>query len=283
MFAEPAPFVLLEEPAGGRPPPAEGTVRRRVVLPIRQEMLPLTADAACRPARLAGIIPLIHAIDDRLMAIYLRHAAQQHKQVFCREGCSTCCRRFLVLLSPAEMYYLMEQMPSLPPRRQRHARDWFAAVTEKAKRAGLIDRLRGLRPDDKPLDIVEQWWCGQADTACPFLDVETGACGIYPIRFVACREYCSHAPPEHCARRATARMPLPLNLFNVPWQLEQALSGQPRGAIELPLLDIWREILSGQADRTWPAPAMLDELFRILVETADQAQDLGGGDVVARP
>ena len=82
----------------GPPPPF---VRRSVDLPVRDEILHVACDVPDRPMRLAEIVPFVHEIDDRLMAMYLRQAAEEGLTIFCRKGCDACCHRYLVVFSPA--------------------------------------------------------------------------------------------------------------------------------------------------------------------------------------
>lgn len=272
---------LLDDEQQAAGAPAGPLVRRSVDLPVRQEVLHVATDVPDRPVRLAEIVPLVHQIDERLVAIYLRHARHSHREVFCRKGCSFCCDKCLIVYSPAEMYYICEVLRSLPREMQRHVGAWLEGTADKARQTGLIDRLRGLSADDKPLDIIERWWREQDDTACPFLT--DGACGIYAHRFVICREYYSQAPPDYCARMVTARMPVPLNLIDVLWQLEQRLTGKPCGALSLPFMKLWADLLTAEAARTWPALEMVEALFAILSEAATAAQRLGGSAFVPPP
>jgi len=262
-------------------PPA-GFFRREIDLPVRQEVLHVAFDVPDRPLRLAEAAPLVWAIDDRVMAVHLRHAREQDREVFCRKGCWACCERFLIVLSPAEMYAIHELIDTFEPERKQRVETWFDEKFEQARRTGLVDHLRSLPAGTDPLDVIEQWWRDQPDTECVFLDREEGSCSIYPYRFIACREYCSMLPPSYCARRATARLAIPLNLINVLWQLEQRLTGEPTGAVSLPFLAMWVGLRAEQALRTWPAREMINALLAILADTAAAAQHLTTGTVVAR-
>ncbi|HUS91974.1 MAG TPA: hypothetical protein VM695_08990 [Phycisphaerae bacterium] len=270
--------ILDPEQEGGDVP--AGFFRRAVDLPVRDEVLRIVVDVPDRPLRLAEAVPLVHAIDDRLVAVYLRQAERGRKPIYCRRGCSACCERFLIIFSPAEMYYLRERIEAFPPERRQRVLDWFDAQADRARRGGLIDRLRNLPTGEDPMDAIERWWRQQDRTACPFLHAAEGVCGLYGQRFVACREYYSQAPRDHCARRATARMPMPLNLMSVLWQLEQRLTGEPIGAMSLPFFKLWSDLRKDQARRTWPAVQVVDTLLDILAETAAAARQLSAGAIV---
>jgi len=273
--------IRLLTPAQESDAPPAGFVRRGVDLPVRSDTLHVVCDVPARPMRLAEIVPLVHEIDDRLTAIYLRQAAEQKLRIYCRKGCDACCHRYLVVFSPAEMYYQIERIESLPEDRRRGVRQWLRRTAEMARSTGLIERLNDLAADEKPLAIIKDWWLSRDDGTCPFL--LDAACGIHPHRFIACREHYSHSPPECCARVQINRMSTPLTLINSLWQLEQALTGEPGGVLTLPLMKLWAEVRAAEAKRTWPAVEMVDRLFGIFAETAAAAQRLGAGVTVDRP
>lgn len=262
-----------DEPAGAGPP--RGWVRRELELPVRDATLALVADVPDRRVRLAEIVPVAYAIDDRLVGVYLRQARAVGKRLYCRKGCAACCRSYLIVFSAPELYYQVEMLARLPAETQRRVRRRLDETLARAQESGLVDRLRDLSPGDKPLDIIEQWWRRQEDASCAFLVGE--ACGIYPHRFIACREFHSHSPPETCAKLQANRMATPLSLVNVLWQLEQELSGEPSGSLSMPFMKLWAELLAAKAQRTWPAVEMIERLFALLAEEAAKAQRLRAG------
>ena len=271
-------LTQAQENAGPPPPPF---VRRSVDLPVRDETLHVACDVPDRAMRLAEIVPLVHEIDDRLMAIYLRQAAEQGLRIFCRKGCDACCHRYLVVFPPAEMYYQLERIESLPEDRRRSVGRWLDRTAELARSTGLIERLKNVAAGEKPLDIIKDWWLSREDGTCPFL--VDAACSIHPHRFLACREHYSHSPPECCANVEINRMSTPLTLINSLWQLEQALTGEPGGVLSLPLMKLWADVRTAEARRTWPAVEMIDHLFGLFAEAAAAAQRLRGGVTVDRP
>lgn len=277
----PGDDIRLLDAGGAAGEPPTGFARRAVELPVRDEVLRLAVDVPDRPIRLAEIVPLVYAIDDRLMVIYLRQIGAYHKPIFCRKGCIACCGSYLIVFSPAEMYYQVERLASLPPAEARPVWDRLEQTARLAEETGLIDRLKAAEPHEKPLDLIEQWWRQQDDRSCCFL--RDGDCGIYPHRFVVCREFYSHTPPESCAACEAARMATPLSLVNTLWQLEQRLTGESGGALSLPLMKLWAEVRTAEARRTWPADRVVEELFDCLAETAAEAGRLTTGAVVERP
>jgi len=271
---------LVDEAAGGEEPPP-GFVRRRVDLPVRDEVLRLAADVPCRAVRLAEIVPLVYEATDRLMAIYLRDAREQSRTVYCRKGCGVCCNRYLIVLAPTEVDYLMETIESLPPGRRGEVRAWLSGAAALAEASGLHQRLDGLGPKDDPADVVAEWWLAQEMLKCPF--PAGGLCTIYPHRFIACREHYSYVPPECCARREPSRMPAPIS-FRIGLRLaEERLTGRPAEWVALPLVKVSAERRAPQAGQTWPAAEVVEAVFAAFSETAADAQRLRGRAVVARP
>ncbi len=275
------PIRLLEATPGPEDRAPEGFVRRRLDLPVRDDILTIAADVPQRDMPLAEIVPLTYAIDDRLVALYLRQAAEAGKPVHCGPGCAACCSNYLPVLSPAEMYHLPAKLDLLDAPSRQGARAWLARMAEDARATGLIATLRACGPSDAPLDIVRDWWLHRDDHTCPFLAADR--CAIYPLRFICCREHLSHSPPRACAQRDAAVMPLPVNLANALWQLEAELTGQPAGALSLPLLDLWAEVRADEAGRTFAAVEMVDRLVGILARAAAEAGTWRGGTPSARP
>jgi len=283
-----SPIRLLDESPRGdgqaAGPPRPGFVRRQVVLPVRDEQVHVAMDVAeDRTARLAEAVPVIRQIDDRIVRTCLARAAEEGKKVFCRKGCQACCHSYLLIFSPAEMYYQMELLDRLEAPLAEGARQWFARHAAEIRRSGLLGRLRGLGPADSPMDIIEQWFSRQEGTTCPFLNVSEGACRIYEDRFICCREFHSLRPPADCARHETSRLAITPGLLDVPCELEARLTGQPVGAITMPALQLWYEIRTAESSRTFPALLVADELLAILVDAAAQAQLLRASVAVDRP
>ncbi len=272
-----SPIRLLDESPRGEVqaagPPQPGFVRRQVDLPIRDDLLRVVLDVAeDRKARLVDAVAVIRRIDDRVIRSCLAQAAKDGKKPLCRKGCHPCCQSYLLVLSPAEMYYQMELLDSLEVSLATGAREWFARFAAEIRRSGLLERLRDLAPGDRPLDIIEKWFNDQEDRACPFLDTAEGICGIYEDRFICCREFHSLRPPADCARHQTSRLAITPSLLDVPCDLEARLTGQPVGAITMPALQLWYEIRAAEAARDWPALLVADELLACLTGAASQSQ-----------
>lgn len=283
-----SPIRLLDDSPrdGGQvaAPPRPGFVRRQVDLPVRDDRLHVVLDVAeDSTARLAEVVPVIRRIDDRIVRMCLAQAAEEGREPLCRRGCQPCCQSYLLVLSPAEMYYQMELLDSLEAPLAAGARQWFVRHAAEIRRSGLLDRLRNLGPRDRPLDIIQQWFNRQEGRTCPFLDVAEGVCRIYEDRFICCREFHSLRPPADCARHETSRLAITPSLLDVPCDLEARLTGQPVGAITMPALQLWYEIRTVEAARTWPAPHLADELLAALAGAAGQAQLLRASVTVERP
>ncbi len=278
---------LLDEPDPSdgpvvEPPPA-GFVRRQIELPIRDDRLRIVLDIAeAGTARLADVVPVIRRIDDRVIDCCLAQAAEEGRKPYCRPGCQACCRSYLLVFAPAEMYYQMELLDSLAPSLAAGARRWLARHADEMRRSGLLDRLGDPAPGDRPLDIIQEWFIGQEDTICPFLNVDDGVCRIYADRFVCCREFHSLRPPADCERHQTSRLAITPSLIEVGCELESRLTGGPVGAISMPATLLWHKARAVEASRRWPAPLMAEQLLGVLADTAQQARRLRASATVER-
>jgi len=283
-----SPIRLLDEASRGDgqvtgSPPA-GYVRRRVDLPVREDLLRIELDVAEESkARLVDAVGVIRRIDDRVVSSCLAQAASEGVVPFCRMGCHPCCESYLLMLSPAEMYYQMELLDNLEASLATGVRAWFARFADGIRCSGLLEKLQNLTPKARPLDIIQEWFNRQDDRACPFLNATEGVCRIYEDRFICCREFHSLRPPADCACHQTSRLAITPSLLDVPCDLEARLTGEPVGAITMPDLQLWYEIRTAEAARTWPAVLVAEELLACLADAAAQSQRLRASVTVDPP
>ncbi|MCL2648049.1 MAG: YkgJ family cysteine cluster protein [Phycisphaerales bacterium] len=142
------------------------------------------------PRRL--LLPILQRLADTVV-----HIAEQScaAKVSCRKGCDACCRQ-MVPISPTEAYALAALMERVPPRRVAAILEGFDRGRERLADVGLLGRLqdRQVLTSDQQRQLDRDYFA--ADVACPFL--EDCACGIYPDRPLACREFLVTSPAEHC-------------------------------------------------------------------------------------
>lgn len=118
----------------------------------------------------------------------------------CKEGCSYCCHQ-VVFASAPEILRIADHLRST--RSPEELESLRARASENAARV-------------KDLDLEQR---AASPTPCPLLDEKTGACGVYPVRPIACRAY--HSGDVEACRTAFARRVsypiLPINpaLFHV--------------------------------------------------------------------
>lgn len=106
--------------------------------------------------------------------------------IACQRGCSWCCRGLHVEVLAPEALNIA-----------RHLRDSLDRESLSALEAGLAVHVRNARGTSS-----QQLW--RAQTPCIFLEQQSGACTIYPVRPVVCRLHHS-LDRAKCERAATDR------------------------------------------------------------------------------
>ncbi len=129
------------------------------------------------------------ALHIELAAIYAGYERELHawialysRGVTCRKGCRTCCDLSIGISLP-EAVALATSLTDAQ----------YAAVAEHAQRV-----LAYAGTTSEYLDAYRHSDIGW----CPFLDVDSGACGIYDRRPANCRHVYSNMPAQYCAKDA---------------------------------------------------------------------------------
>lgn len=123
-------------------------------------------------------------------------------EIRCFPGCAACCRQ-LVVVSPLEAHSLakhLEPQPELAAAIVERTQEWQAQVASRPELHAGLERLNaaeGYLPDEEGGALELQYF--QAALPCPFLDLSTQLCSVYPVRPFACREHLVLSPPELCA------------------------------------------------------------------------------------
>jgi Fe-S-cluster containining protein len=224
-------------------------------------------------AKLADVVPLAHAICDRIVSASIAHHQANGRTTHCAKGCDGCCRSELLGLAPVEVFHLLGRIPSLPSDLRGRLTQTLDAATRAIEQTGLLTALRCARTDQvdhaEVGRLITEWWRGYG-FACPFLD--DGACGIYEHRFTVCRELVSLSPPDTCEELATERMDLPvsvlvaLNEFGAEFGLDSA------AVVIFPMITLWANGKIGLAKRTWRAVDLVGKLFAALQRAATPAE-----------
>ena len=196
-------------------------------------------EVPAEPIRLLELLPILHEVNDTLIAAAVKQVEAEGRRVSCRAGCGACCRQ-IVPISEMEARYLAELIEAMPEDRKQCVLMRFTQVLGALVTSGMLDRLRA----GPTLNAAERHRLGveyfQLGLACPFLEQES--CSIHRHRPAACREYLVTSPAENCATpRAdnVSMVDLPAKASSVLYRFGDGKGDQPAYWIALPLLLEW--------------------------------------------
>jgi Fe-S-cluster containining protein len=169
----------------------------RVRLDVRGTALEVAIPLPAEPVTVAQLVPLLHALDDRLIAVVTGALARAGTTISCRAGCGACCRQ-MVPVSESEARHLGAVIAAMPAERRAIVEARFAAA-----RAALAERGVPEPPDLEDAEAVKRFSLRyfRSGVACPFLENES--CSIHEHRPLACREHLVTSPAERCAHPET--------------------------------------------------------------------------------
>jgi Fe-S-cluster containining protein len=215
-------------------------------------------------ARADQLLPLAHALTERIVDLTVSQLEEQGRKISCRAGCGACCRQ-LVPLAEAEARHLVASFPE-PRRSQVMAR--FAEALQRLDAAGLLAPLR----ERADWDNARRREIGIAyfrqGIPCPFLENES--CTIHPDRPITCREYLVTSAPERCADPRADHVEgvkLPASVWSAVARLDPSEPGA-RSIRWVPLilaLD-WAEAQTGEPPAR-PAAELVKCLFDNITRT----------------
>jgi Fe-S-cluster containining protein len=238
----------------------------RVAFTVNGKPLHVEATLPTGRARLDELLPALRAIDDRLIdAAVARHEAAGER-ISCAKGCSACCRRQPVPVTPPEALALQRLVDALPEPRRSAVRAAFAAAGERLRAAGLYDVY--LRRDahvtrEEALAIVRRYMA--LTLACPFLVDE--ACSIYAERPFVCRQYLVTSPPALCEQPLDNKVrPIstPAPFATAMLSTAEALSGRAQHTVPLVLALAYAEEHRGELAQTHDAQAAFGRVMDAL-------------------
>ena len=199
----------------GASPPASSI---RVVFSVNGRPVRVEVAAPARRGRLDELLPALMAIDDRLIEAAVAAREADGERISCAKGCSACCRRQPVPITPPEAFALARLVDALPEPRRSAVRQAFAAAVERLRAAGLYDVYMQRDPEmtrEAAMSIVRRYMA--LALACPFLEDE--ACSIYASRPFVCRQYLVTSPPDLC----TAPLDNPVRPVRAPAAFAKAV------------------------------------------------------------
>jgi Fe-S-cluster containining protein len=238
----------------------------RVAFRINGRPVHVEARVSDRPARLDELLPALRTIDDRLIETTITDSEAAGGRISCTKGCSACCRRQPVPITPPEAFALARIVDALSEPRQAAVRSAFAAAVERLRAAGLYEIYMRRDPEmtrEAALATVRRYMA--LALACPFL-VEN-ACGIYAERPFVCRQYLVTSPAELC----TAPLDNPVRPVEMPaafatamLQAGETLSGRAQYTIPLVLALDYADAHRDELERMYDSHVAFGELMRSL-------------------
>ncbi len=234
-------------------PPTPQSPMVRVELKVLGQPVAVEITQPPDPARLDELLPLLQAIEGAALDVAVRAVESEGKTVSCRKGCSACCRRQAIPVTPPEAYALWRLVEDLPEPRRGEVKERFAEGVRRFRESGL-DRIYLRR--DPPPSQDELITAGRSyfrlDLACPFLDAD--ACSIHPARPIVCRQYLVTSPAELCDNPFENSIePVPLAAARATLQAAEEVLGTPQYMLPLILALEYAETHRTELEQTFPA------------------------------
>lgn len=168
-----------------------------VKLPVRLQTPagPLAVDLITTEdkVRIDRVVPGVAQLSDALVATAITLTEQAGHAIQCRRGCSACCHQ-IIPVSPVEAFALLDAVDGMEPDRRASVEARFSAARDQIQSAGLSSSLDDVIAERAGREVVTAYFKQQIP--CPFL--EDGACGIYALRPMSCRELIVISDPAYC-------------------------------------------------------------------------------------
>ena len=238
----------------------------RFALSVMGRPVVVETEAPPERARFDELLPALRAVEDAVVDAAVKNVEAEGARVSCAEGCSTCCKRQLVPVTPPEALAIARLVDRLPEPRRSAVRAAFALALEKLKAAGLYD-LYMARENDPVRDRSLARSYMALELHCPFLTND--ACGIYTDRPLVCRHYLVTSPPELCADPTTnpiVGVPIPFGLPRALMRAMEPRTGEPEHTVPLVLALDYAATRRGELSRKHDSREMLGDLFQALAK-----------------
>jgi Fe-S-cluster containining protein len=179
-----------------------------------------------------------------------REAARRRLKIFCSKGCSVCCEEPVIVYLP-EALAIARWLES-PANTDERA--WFEDAYRKWRAAlgDAPDRLADLQSDDANRAAYEAAYRAQWKLRVMCAFNRDGACTIYPVRPLLCREGHALGTNEHCV----AGSPIPA----------QRLTGGPVEAFMKRANLVLRAAHNALAARPNRAEMLCEQVHRLLTD-----------------
>lgn len=225
------------------------------------------------------IVPILRSMGEQTQAVEVASTVRTGKEITCMRGCSACCERIMVPVSPPEAFALAEMMQSLPIAHRRRIEERLALTRQRLAKVGLLSALEDMaesptQGSDEEVDPLNRAYYA---LRLPCIFLEDGACSIYEHRPAACREYLVSSPAELCQdteKNPVAVLPIPLRAGTVLSILWADLFGGPVKLIPLPVVFEWAERHRSLLEQKWNGLELFDRALEGLGKFLNQALQL---------
>jgi Fe-S-cluster containining protein len=217
------------------------------------------------PAALTEAVGELHAALDAACEERAGIAIEEGHSVACRRGCDACCGNVIMAWEPEAMVVASWlQKPENRPARESFAASypaWHAAVGDAP------ERMRALHAGGNG-DAAQRIYEDLRRRAIPCAFLRDGACTVYPVRPLVCRNTHALDTAEHC-RPGAARRPLFLDYAAVDELLDEGGS--------------WLREVHAKVTRTPGAGALCESVHRLLAGPAAAAGAPGPASPAGKP
>lgn len=217
-------------------------------------------------AGLGAIMPLAHAVCDKVNEISAGESEHADQPVSCKKGCAACCR-YMVSLSSAEAFFLHDYVLSLASEKRRRIVGMFMRAAKIISENRMPNVFSSYTAEYDQLRAMSDWYQG-LELKCPFLEENT--CSIYAVRPLVCREHLVTSIADACnpsSSKERRLLGLPFSTAETMMAFCGDIEGNSGEALLLALTMFWCGSNSARLEKIYPA-AMLAEKFAKAISAA---------------
>jgi Fe-S-cluster containining protein len=215
------------------------------------------------PLRLSDLVDAMHALTSGVVALAVAREAREGRTLSCKAGCGVCCCQ-LVPLAPAEAFYMVERLLTLPEAERQSILERFRANEARLAETGLLGQINSLGATDDQNRVACAYM--EQRLPCPFLVDQS--CSIHAWRPIACREYNVTSSPLLCTdpfRNDVAAIKLHRRMSEGLARFCAQAAGLPLGLVPMPRLFAYYEAHKEASTRTWPGVDLFTQAMEFVL------------------
>ena len=164
---------------------------------------------------ITSIVPVLRGLGEKAQSMEVSHTRKMGRTISCQKGCSACCQRIMVPVSPPEAFALSEVLEHLPDEHRMRVKSRLTTILQRLKESSVFSSVMELaesprQQSEEDLDSINRAYYALG-LPCVFL--EDDACSIYENRPAACREFLVSSPAKLCqdmVNNPIRQLPVPL-------------------------------------------------------------------------